>query len=95
MKITKFKQRTNLEKEIDNLLLRMECCAKIEEEYTAMAENLERLYKAKGYDTQSRISPDTIAIIAGNLLGILLIMNYERAGIITTKAIGFVLKGRV
>ena len=95
MKITKFKQRTNLEKEIDNLLARMEVCSKIEDEYTTMAENLERLYKAKGCETPNRISPDTMAIIAGNLFGILLIMNYEKAGIITTKAISFVLKGRV
>lgn len=94
MKITKFKERTHLEKEIDNLLIRMELCTD-SKEYTAMAENLERLFKAKSYETQSRISPDTIAIIAGNLLGILLIMNYEKASVITTRAIGFVLKGRV
>jgi hypothetical protein len=41
------------------------------------------------------VSPDTIAVVAGNLLGIILILGYEKADVITTKALGFVLKGRV
>jgi len=42
-----------------------------------------------------KVSPDTILIVTGNLLGILLILKYEKLDIITSKAIGFVLKGRV
>jgi hypothetical protein len=64
-------------------------------EYTAITSNLEKLYKAKGEDTPCRIKPDTIAIVAGNLLGILLILKYEELNIITTKALSFVIKGRV
>jgi hypothetical protein len=32
--------------------------------------------------------------VIGNLTGILLILNYERAHVVTSKAIGFVLKPR-
>lgn len=42
-----------------------------------------------------KISPDTLLIVGGNLLGILLILNFEKADIITSKALSFVLKGRV
>ena len=42
-----------------------------------------------------KISPDTILIVGANLLGILLILNHERLDIISTKALGFVIKGRV
>jgi len=42
-----------------------------------------------------KISPDTLLVVAGNLLGILLILNYEKADIITSKAMNFVLRGRV
>lgn len=42
-----------------------------------------------------KISPDTVLVVAGNLLGILLILTYEKADIITSKAINFILKGRV
>ena len=41
------------------------------------------------------ITPDTIVIVSANLIGILLILNYEKLDIISSKAIGFVLKGRV
>ena len=42
-----------------------------------------------------KISPDTLLIVGANLLGILLILNYERLDIISTKALGFVIRGRV
>lgn len=41
------------------------------------------------------ISPDTILVVAGNLLGIVLILKHEKIDIITSKALGFVLRGRV
>lgn len=42
-----------------------------------------------------KVSPDTLLVVAGNLLGILLILTYEKADFITSKAINFILKGRV
>ena len=42
-----------------------------------------------------KISPDTLLVVAGNLAGILLILKIEKLDVIATKAIGFVLKGRV
>jgi hypothetical protein len=94
-KITKRDKRTNIEKEIDSVLDVMRTYTANSHEYTDMARNLEMLYKAKSHETCSRISPDVIATVAGNLLGIVLILGYEKANIITSKALGFVLKGRV
>jgi hypothetical protein len=42
-----------------------------------------------------KISPDTVVIVASNLLGILLILNFEKLDVISTKALGFVMRGRV
>lgn len=42
-----------------------------------------------------KVSPDTLMIVGGNLLGIVLILNFEKLDIISTKALGFVLRGRV
>lgn len=42
-----------------------------------------------------KISPDTLLVVLGNLVGILLILKFEKLDILTTKAINFVLKGRV
>lgn len=42
-----------------------------------------------------KISPDTLAVVLCNLVGILLILNHEKIDIVTSKALGFVMKGRV
>ena len=41
------------------------------------------------------LTPDTLLIAATNLAGIVLILNFEKFDIVRSKAIGFVLKGRV
>ena len=94
-KTAKKDKRTLLEKEIDNILKTMLTMDAGSEEYTVMAENLERLYKLKAVDSTNKVSADTMALIAGNLLGLALIMSFEKTNIITTKALGFVLRGRV
>lgn len=63
------------------------------EEYAKMVEQLIRLYSLK--PKPKRISPDTLAIVVGNLVGVLIIVGYERAHIVTSKATNFVLKSPV
>lgn len=95
IKLTKHDKRTNLEKEIDDVLKEMKLLDKDSKEYKTRVVHLERLYKAKGYEKSRTVSPDTVAVVVGNLLGILVILNFEKANVITSKALGFVLKGRV
>ena len=38
------------------------------------------------------IKPETVALIAANLLGIAIIVGHERLNVVTTKAVGFVTK---
>lgn len=94
IKFSKLDMRTKLEKEIDNLLDEMSLIKPSSEEYKKMTENLEMMYKAKSHERVRHISPDTIAVVAGNLAGLVLIMNFEKANVITTKALGFVIRGR-
>lgn len=92
---TKKDKRTILEKEIDSVVIKMGGVDSSSKEYTTMTANLELLYKAKALERARHVSSDTKAIIAGNLLGIGLILLYERADVITSKALGFIIKGRV
>lgn len=92
LKITKKDKRTELEKEIDKRLDTMVRTAQTPEQIKAVMELMD---KRKQLDEKKTVSPDTMAVIAGNLLGILLILTYEKANVITTKALGFVLRGRV
>jgi len=95
MKLSKRDKRTNLEKEIDAVLECMSEEGPSSVKYAAMARNLETLYEAKKNEKDHKISPDTMAVIVGNLLGIVLILTYEKANVITSKALGFVIRGRV
>lgn len=97
MVFTKRDKRTNLEKEIDQVLIDLSALPPQSKDYATIVMHLETLYKLKLEEKEKdhKIKPDAIIIVAGNLLGILLIMNYEKTNVITTKALSFVLKGRV
>jgi hypothetical protein len=59
-------------------------------EYTQIAAAVKVLAEANAVDqtTYKRpsVSPDTMATIGANLLGILMVLNYERAHVLTSKA---------
>lgn len=65
------------------------------EEYAKALEYLERLNKMKTSDRPSRVSGDTIAIVLGNLAGILIIVMYEQKHVLVSKAFGFGMKNAV
>ena len=96
MNINVFKRKpTKLDEEIDRVLDWMRSEKPGSAEYTKMADNYKKLYEIKNGNRNDRIKPDTIATVGCNLIGIWLILNYEDLNIITSKALGFVLKGRV
>lgn len=59
------------------------------EEYATMLNRLERLYKLKEKNSPKHIDPNTWLIVGGNLAGILIIVFYEQAHVVTSKALGF------
>jgi hypothetical protein len=64
------------------------------EEYSALVEHLDRLAKMKAEERRNRVSPDTMAIVAGNLVGVLIIVAYERSHVMTSKGLGFVINSK-
>jgi hypothetical protein len=94
-KITKKDKRTILEKEMEDVVKIMSTHQPDSKEYSVMAENLERLNKVYAQQCERKTKPDTKWLIAGNLLIVGLVLGFERAGIITTKALGYIIKGRV
>lgn len=51
--------------------------------------------REKANVNKKHISMDTVLIVGGNLAGILLILNFEKLSVLTSKAIPFVLKARI
>lgn len=62
------------------------------QEYAAAISHLETLNKLKAEEGKKRVSADTMAVVAGNLLGILTIVAYEQKHVMTSKATGFIIK---
>jgi hypothetical protein len=62
------------------------------EEYARTMDSLVKLHKMKEEERPSSVSKDTMAIIAANLLGIILIISHERVNVITSKAFGLLLR---
>jgi hypothetical protein len=84
----------NLNKEIDRVLTRMSTIDPTTTEYADLTASLSKLYEFKESTSKNKLSKDTMAIVAGNLLGIIMIVGHEKAHVVTSKAIGFVLKAR-
>lgn len=96
MRLNPFKKKqTKLDEEIDMVLTWLKSKEPGTEEYTKMAANLKTLYEIRNSNKNNKIKPETIVLGACNLIGIWLILNYEEYNIVTSKALGFVLKGRV
>jgi hypothetical protein len=55
---------------------------------------IEASLKQKELLHPKRVSPDTLILVAGNILGIVIIISYEKANVITSRAMNFVMKLR-
>lgn len=60
--------------------------------YKLLLDRLVTLYSLKEDTSRSKLSGDVKATIIANLAGIIILMNHERAHVITTKALGFLPK---
>lgn len=85
-----------LDNAIESLISELASTEETDEQYPGIVTSLKTLMELRIADrTANRkpaMSPDVIGAVAGNLLGILSILHYEKAGIVTSKALGFVRK---
>lgn len=89
------KSETHLDREIARATSELENHPVMSEEYGAVMERIVRLTKMKEAEKPSRqISADTVILAATNIVGILLIIRHENVNVITSKAMGHVMKTR-
>lgn len=81
---------TKLETELDRILEKMEQLDPSDTTYVAYADQLSKLYKLKEVDSKKRVSSDAVLSAATNLTGILLIINYEYAHVLGSRAVSFI-----
>ncbi len=85
----KLPEEVELNSEITRVLAVLARCEPDSEEYTAAVDNISKLYAQKENIPSNRISPDMLATVVANLLGLVLIVGHERANVIAGQAIKF------
>lgn len=83
----------DLQTAIDKVLVELDTKTPGTDEYAKLVEQLDKLIKIKVTEKPvDKLSKDTLTTVLGSIAGIVAIIGFERANIITSKALGFVLK---
>lgn len=85
--------QNELDEEVKRVVNQMKDMDVDSESYRKSVDNLKVLCEARGVKSHSQISTDVIVTALTNIIGILLVLNYEKANVITSKAISFMFKG--
>lgn len=88
------KYQMSLERELEDAIRHLKIHVVGTEEHTATMEFVERLHRLLP-EKQPGVSHETMAAIAGNLAGIVMILKHESLNNITSKALGFVIRSRI
>lgn len=81
-----------LNKLIDQITESMLTMTPGSKEYTEAVDQLSQINELKEKPSKNRVDPDTLAVVFGNLLGILIIVKFERMNVMTSKATSLLLR---
>ena len=85
--------KNKFDQEVDRVIATLSTMQVETKEYRDGVESLKVLCDARGVKSTKSLSTDTIISAVANILGIILVLNYEKSSIITSKAISFIFKG--
>lgn len=88
------RKASSFDEPIDRVLAQMKDTDLNEEEFNTLMTHLERMNRLRLEDRARKVSPDTMAIVVGNLIGLVIIVGFERNNIITSKGLGFILRAK-
>lgn len=85
---------TQLENLTERILTSMNEYGPESPEYPALLSRLEDVMKLRSSQEPQKTDRNTMALVAGNLLGILIIVAYEQKHVFTSKGLGLILKSK-
>jgi hypothetical protein len=83
-----------LEREYVRILAMLPIHPADSQEYAKLLGNVERIHEMMDIKKPSPVSRETLLTVGANILGILLIIKHEDVNVITSKALGFVIRIR-
>lgn len=94
MQIRKPAPKTMLDNVIDELLDEMILVHGSDDDYSKMTDNLSKLVALKETNSKKRVSPDTAAVVGGNIVVALMIIAFEQKHVITSRVLNFMARAR-
>lgn len=62
------------------------------DEWKELFQHVEKFTVLKAAEGRDKVSPDTLAMVAGNLVGILIIVGYEHGHVLVSRGLSFLLR---
>lgn len=84
-----------IDEEIERLANQLRNMSPVEEDYIKVADNLKVLCEAREKKNSRDISNEALLAAAINIVGILIVLNFERTDVITSKAFGWISRGKL
>lgn len=85
---------SKLKKAVDRAVSELEDHPVTSVEYGKILDKLSTLHEMQTKEKPASVSPDTLALIAANLVGIMIIIRHEQFNNVATKATNFVMRVR-
>jgi hypothetical protein len=84
-----------LEKAIERAIRNLGNHEVTSDEYAKTLDHVVTLHKMLVEDKPAQVSKDTMAVVGANLLGIVLVIKHEFVNVVTSRAMGLLLKPRI
>lgn len=88
------KENEPIDDEIRSVLEEMAAVKASDDKYETMVKNLETLCRAKSHARETKLDPNTILAVGANVVGIAMILSFEKVNVLGSKALGFVFRGK-
>jgi len=83
-----------IETELERTLSELKLSSFTSEDYAKTLSITEKLHDMMDKEKPASVSKDALLTVGANLLGIILIIKHEHVNVITSKALGFVIRLR-
>lgn len=94
MDILRTKTLKALDSEIERLIEALSLLDPSSEQYLKVSDNLRALCEAREKKNPLQVNLDAIIAVSANILGLIIVLNFEKTNVITTKAFGMIFKGK-
>lgn len=88
----RFMRKSIFDKPIERLLAEMDHKDSETDAYSSLLDHADKLSRLQERERSNRVNADTVWLVAGNIIGILVIVAYEQKHVMASKGMNFILK---